>query len=407
MGYTKVAIIGYVATEARGAATLGSDASTVGGSGAGTGGGSTSAGAGGGGGGRIWNFGGACGAGFDAEFSGVGAAIAIVGIGNCWGSISLILSTFAFDDGVGVREFSSEIPRPTGPAASAAALLMPLPDLSLFLSPKSLFPEELLLLLLPLSLPLRLRPGRMTIRPVTTPPPCSGALSEIIRSLPSISPDDFFLSLFPERAPSGTRGVGACWVGVSDFFRRDVDSSGGGCCCRFEGLRLGFSDLAEKVGDLEAPVGGLPGANLLASLVDGLLLGAAATLLALDDFRVDSFRDSGAECLDPDGCRALPATTRLDGTSPSADAPFEARRLCLLGDRGAGPSDDDEPEEDDDDEGGGFPFAAGGGPREMGGRHMVAGERARGASRQDSRRNAGSGAVRRRRRRGGIIGRND
>lgn len=382
-------MIGYFA---EGATTLGTSATTTGGSGAGTGGGNASTG----GGGWIWDLGGACGAGFDAELSGVGAAIAIVGICNWWGSISRILSTLAFDDGVGVREFSSEIPRPTGPAARAVTLPIPMVGLSRFLSPKSLFLDEPLLLLLPLSLPLRLLPGRITISPVTTPPPCSGALSEIIRSLPSIPsifPDDFFFSLFSGRATSAARGVGACCVDDSDFLRREVDSGcgcGGGCL--FDGLRL---DRVEKVGDRSAPVSGLPGgANLLASLLDALLLGAgpAATLLALDDFLVDSFLDTGAECLVPDGCLALPETTRLDGTSPSVDAPFEVRRLCFLGDSGPGPSDD-EPDDDDDDEGGGFPFAAGGGPREMGGRHMVVGERARGASRQDLWRNSGSGEL--------------
>lgn len=198
---------------------------------------------------------------------------------------------------------------------------------------------------------------------------------------------------------SATRGVGGC-VDVSDFLRRDVDSETGGCdcgCdgggCLFDGLRL---DRVENVGDRSAPVDVLPGgANLLASLLDALLLGAgpAATLLALDDFLVDSFLDTGAECLIPDGCRAWPETTRPDGTSPSVDAPFEARRLCFLGDSGPGPSDDEPDDDDDDDEGGGFPFAAGGGPREMGGRHMVVGERARGASRQDLWRNPGSGEL--------------
>lgn len=281
----------------------------------------------------------------------MGAAIAISGIGTFRGSISLTLSIFALDDGVGVREFSSEIPSPTAPAGG----------LSLLLSLKSLFLEELLLLLLPLSLPLRLLPGRITTNPATIPPPCSGALNEIILSLPSISPADFFFSLFPGRTASDTRGVAAgdgC-VGVSDFFRRDVCSAGGGGGCLFDGLRLGFSDFVEKVGDRECPVGGLPGANLVASLVvDDFLPGAgpAATLLALDDFLVDSFLAGGAECRSPDGCcRALAVATRPDGTSASV---FEVRCRCLLGDSGPGPSDD-EPEEDDDDEGGGFPFAAG------------------------------------------------
>lgn len=278
-------------------------------------------------------------------------------------------------------------------------LLLALPDLSLFLSLKSLLFEEPLLLLLPLSLPLRLLPGRTTINPVTTPPPCSGALNEIILSLPSISPDGLFFFLF-----SGTRGVaaGVCCVGVSEFlfFRRDVGSEvGGGCGCGFffEGLRLGFSDFVENAGERETPVRGLPGASLVASralFVDGFLLGAepAATLLLLDDFlAVESFLDSGggAEDLNPDGCRVA---TRPDGKSLSVDALFEPRRLCLLGDSGAGPSDD-EPEEDDDDEGSDFPLATGGGPREMGGRHMVVGEHGRGASRQDLWRNAGSSGL--------------
>lgn len=242
-----------------------------------------------------------------------------------------------------------------------------------------------MLLLLPLSLPLRLLPGRITINPVTIPPPCSGALSEMILSLPSISSVNFFFfSLFPASGARGVATAAGC-VGVSDFFRRDVGSAGGGCF--FDGLRLGFSDFVENVGDRDIPPArGLPGgANLVASLVDDVfLLGA---VLPLDDFLIDSFLAGGAECRSPDdGCRAWPVATRPEGTSASV---FEVRRRCLRGDSGVvapGPSED-EPEEDDDDEGGGFPFAAGGGPREMGGRHMVVGERALGASRQDSRRN--------------------
>lgn len=245
-----------------------------------------------------------------------------------------------------------------------------------------------MLLLLPLSLPLRLLPGRITINPVTIPPPCSGALSEMILSLPSISSVNFFFfSLFPASGARGVATAAGC-VGVSDFFRRDVCSAGGGGGgCFFDGLRLGFSDFVENVGDRDIPSArGLPGgANLAASLVDDVfLLGA---VLPLDDFLIDSFLAGGAECRSPDdGCRAWPVATRPEGTSASV---FEVRRRCLRGDSGVvapGPSED-EPEEDDDDEGGGFPFAAGGGPREMGGRHMVVGERALGASRQDSRRN--------------------
>lgn len=74
-------------------------------------------------------------------------------------------------------------------------------------------------------------------------------------------------------------------------------------------------------------------------------------------------------------------TIRLDGRSLSVDSLFESRRRCLR-ETGGAPFDEPE-EEDEDDEGGDFPLAAGGGPREMGGRHMVVGERGRGASRQN------------------------
>lgn len=88
-----------------------------------------------------------------------------------------------------------------------------------------------------------------------------------------------------------------------------MGSAGGGCF--FDGLRLGFSDFVEKVGDRDIPPArGLPGgANLAVSLVDdGFLLDAeppAAMLLPLDDFLIDSFLAGGAECRWPDdGCRA-------------------------------------------------------------------------------------------------------
>lgn len=231
-------MIGYVV--AGGATTLDGDTFTTGG-----------LGAGGGEGGSSWSLGIGCGAGF----SGVGAAIAIVGICDCRGTISLTLSTFAFDVGVGVRELSNEIPRPT---ANVVALLKPLPGLSVFLSLDSLLLDELLLLLLPLSLPLRLLPGRITINPDTTPPPCSGALTVITLSLAPISPVIFFFFSFFPSSTCGVLGVAAgvcCILGVSNLFRRDVDCeavSGVGCCCccLFDGLRLCFSDFAESAGDL-------------------------------------------------------------------------------------------------------------------------------------------------------------
>jgi hypothetical protein len=163
------------------------------------------AGAGAGGGITLISFTGSLAASFTSSTSifGIGTVTWATFCSTC--SISINLSTFPFEVGVGGLELSSEIPSPTVPAplaTSVVALLVLLLSLDLSLD------ELLLVLLLPLS---PLLPGRITTSPEMVPPPRSGACIVMICSFSIISAGFFldFLS-FWKVAVAGVLGVEVC-----------------------------------------------------------------------------------------------------------------------------------------------------------------------------------------------------